>query len=156
MMPPPKEWREFIACLNSNRVEYMVAGAVALAHHGLPRYTGDLDVWIRSSPENARRTLAALKDFGFGDIGLEAADLSAAYQVIQLGFPPRRIDLLTSLSGVSFEDAWSERAQAECAGVRVAFIGAQALLRNKRATGRTQDLADAEGLARLLREALPK
>lgn len=149
-MPPPKEWFEFVACLNSNGVEYMVAGAVALAHHGLPRYTGDLDIWIRNSRENADRTLSALRDFGFGGLELGARDLETAYQVVQLGFPPRRIDLLTSLSGVTFEEAWSQRVQAECGGLSVIFMGADALLRNKRATGRPQDLADAERLERLL------
>lgn len=149
-MPPPKEWREFIACLNSNGVDYMVAGAVALAHHGVPRYTGDLDVWIRRTPENAHRTLSALRDFGFASLDLEPRDLEAEFQVVQLGFPPRRIDLLTSLSGLGFAEAWNARVQGVCGGIPVTFIGAQALLRNKRATGRMQDLADADRLERTL------
>lgn len=149
-MPPPKEWREFTACLNSNGVDYMVAGAVALAHHGVPRYTGDLDIWIRRTRENAGRVLLALRDFGFGDLELEAPDLEAEFQVVQLGFPPRRIDLLTSLSGIGFEEAWISRVQGACGGIPVTFMGAQALLRNKRATGRIQDLADAERLERTL------
>ncbi|HEV2494348.1 MAG TPA: hypothetical protein VG204_14880 [Terriglobia bacterium] len=145
-MPLPEDWRAFIESLNSNAVEYLVVGAVAVAHHGLPRYTGDLDILIRNSPENAGRLEAALEDFGFGPLGLKASDFVDSDQVIQLGVPPNRIDLLTSITGVSFEEAWAGKVGTELDGVRVNFIGLAALIRNKRATGRAQDRADIEAL----------
>lgn len=145
-MPLPEDWRAFIGSLTSNGVEYLVVGAVALAHHGLPRFTGDLDVLVRNSQDNAERLKAALESFGLGGLGLKADDFVASYQVVQLGVPPNRIDLLTSITGVSFDEAWMGRVEAELGGVRVKFIGRQALIQNKRCTGRAQDLADVEAL----------
>jgi Nucleotidyl transferase of unknown function (DUF2204) len=145
-MPLPRDWREFIESLNSHGVEYLVVGAVALAHYGHPRYTGDLDVWVRNSPENAERVEKALQQFGLASLGLKAADFTASYRVIQLGVPPNRIDVLTAITGVSFEEAWPQRAQAEVEGTAVNFIGREALIRNKRLAGRTQDKADLEAL----------
>ncbi len=145
-MPLPEDWRAFIELLNSNAVEYLVVGAVAVAHHGLPRYTGDLDILIRNSPDNARRLESALESFGFGALGVKTKDFTGPYQVIQLGVPPNRIDLLTSITGVSFDEAWTGRAEAELDGMKVNFIGLQALIQNKKATGRTQDRADIEAL----------
>jgi hypothetical protein len=142
----PEDWRAFIKLLNSSEVEYLVVGAVALAHYGMPRYTGDQDILVRNSPENARRLENALARFGFASLGLTAADFIDSYKVIQLGVAPTRIDLLTSLTGVSFDDAWRDRVEAELEGVCVNFIGRQALMQNKRATGRAQDLADLEAL----------
>jgi len=147
-MPFPEDWRAFIESLNSNAVEYMVVGAVALAHHGLPRYTGDLDVLVRNSRENAERLEAALEGFGLGGLGLKADDFVGSYQVVQLGVPPNRIDILTSITGVSFDEAWAGRVAAELGGVRVNFIGRRALIQNKRTTGRAQDRADVEALER--------
>jgi hypothetical protein len=121
-------------------------GAVALAHHGFPRLTGDLDILIRNSPENAQRLERALESFGFGELGLKAADFVDSYQVVQLGFPPHRIDLLTSITGVPFDVAWMQRIVAEIEGTKVNFIGRQALIQNKRATRRPQDLADLAAL----------
>jgi hypothetical protein len=145
-MPLPEDWRAFIESLNSNGVEYVIVGAVALAYHGFPRYTGDLDVLIRNSPENAKRLESALAAFGFAALGLKAADFAEAYRVIQLGVPPNRIDLLTSITGVSFDDAWADRVEADVEGTPVNFISRQALIRNKRLTGRAQDKADLEAL----------
>jgi len=145
-MPLPEDWRAFIKSLNSNGVEYMIVGAVALAHHGFPRYTGDLDVWVRNSPENAERLESALAAFGFGGLGLKAADFVEPYRVVQLGVPPNRIDLLTSITGVSFEEAWAGRVEVNLEGVPINFIGRQALIRNKRKTGRIKDKADLEAL----------
>jgi hypothetical protein len=142
----PEDWRAFIESLNSNEVDYLIVGAVALAYHGLPRYTGDLDIWVRSSQENARRIETALAVFGFAALGLSAADFVDSYQVIQLGVAPTRIDLLTSITGVSFDEAWRERVQAELGGVRANVIGREALMKNKRSAGRPQDLADLEAL----------
>ena len=145
-MPLPEDWRAFIESLNSNGVEYLVVGAVALAHHGFPRYTGDLDVLVRNSPENAKRLESALAEFGFAGLGLKAADFVDAYRVIQLGVPPNRIDLLTSLTGVTFDEAWAGRVEAIVGETRVNFIGREALILNKRLTGRAQDKADLEAL----------
>lgn len=145
-MSLPRDWRAFIESLNSSGVEYLIVGAVALAHHGFPRYTGDLDILVRNSPENAQRLEAVLQGFGFAALGLRAADFIDSYQVIQLGLPPNRIDLLTSITGVSFEEAWAERIETVLEGMRVNFIGRQALIQNKRATRRPQDLADLAAL----------
>ncbi len=145
-MPLPKDWRAFIESLNSHGVEYVVVGAVALAHHGIPRYTGDLDVLVRDSPQNAQQLEAALAAFGLGGLGLKAADFSESYRVIQLGVAPNRIDLLTSITGVSFEEAWADRIETVVEGIPVNFISREALIRNKRLTGRVQDKADLEAL----------
>jgi len=142
----PKEWREFVELLNSNGVEYLVVGAMALAHHGIPRFTGDIDILVRNSGDNARRVELALQAFGFGGLGLKADDFTESYQVIQLGQPPQRIDLLTSITGVSFEDAWNGKVVAELDGVRVNIISRQHLVLNKKATQRPQDLADLMAL----------
>jgi hypothetical protein len=144
MMPLPKDWRAFIESLNSNNVEYLIVGAVALARHGFPRYTGDLDVLIRNTPDNAIRLESALEAFGFGGLGLKATDFVNSYQVIQLGTAPNRIDLLTSITGVSFDDAWQGRLEGDLGGVPVVFIGRRELIQNKRSTGRAQDRADLE------------
>jgi hypothetical protein len=145
-MPLPEDWRAFIESLNSNGVEYVVVGAVALAHHGVPRYTGDLDVLVRNSPDNAQRLEAALAAFGLAALGLKAADFADAYRVIQLGVAPNRIDVLTSLTGLTFDQAWASRVEVAVAGTRVNFIGREALILNKRLTGRAQDKADLEAL----------
>ena len=145
-MPLPEDWRTFIESLNSNGVEYVVVGAVALAHHGIPRYTGDLDILVRSSPENARRLESALAQFGLGGLGLKAADFVDSYRVIQLGVPPFRIDILTSLTGVTFDQAWESRVETVVGETRVNFLGRTELIRNKKLTGRAQDRADLEAL----------
>jgi hypothetical protein len=145
-MPLPEDWRAFIESLNSSRVEYLVVGAVALAYHGFPRYTGDLDILVHNTLENAQRLEAVLASFGFGSLGLKAADFVGCYQVIQLGMPPNRIDLLTSITGVSFDEAWAGRVEGEFAGIRVSFIGRKELIQNKKSTGRSQDYADLEVL----------
>jgi len=145
----PRDLREFIASLSSHAVEYAIVGAYALAFHGRPRYTGDIDIVVRPSPENAARLAAVIAEFEFGALGLSAADFLQPDQVIQLGCPPNRIDLLSSLSGVDFEEVWRERVSAELDGVPVNYIGRAALIKNKRATGRTQDLANLEALGEL-------
>jgi len=145
-MPLPEDWRAFIESLNSHEVEYVVVGAVALAHHGFPRYTGTLDVLVRNSPDNAQRLELALAGFAFGALGLKAADFANAYRVIQLGVPPNRIDVLTSLTGMTFDEVWAGRVEALVGATRVNFIGREALILNKRLTGRAQDKADLEAL----------
>jgi len=145
-MPFPEDWRQFIESLNSSGVEYMVVGAVALAYHGFPRYTGDLDVLVRNSPDNAKRLESALTEFGMAGLGLKAADFVESYRVVQLGVAPNRIDLLTSLTGLTFDEAWPGHIETVMDGARINLIGRDALIRNKRRTGRAQDMADLEAL----------
>jgi len=145
-MPLQKDLREFIESLNSHHVEYVIVGAFALAFHGLPRYTGDLDIFVRPSPENAARLEKVIAEFGFAAAGLSAEDFLRPNQVIQLGRAPNRVDLLTSITGVTFEEAWAQRVPSELDGVPVNFIGKESLIKNKRATGRTRDKADLEAL----------
>ena len=141
-----KDSREFIALLNSHRVDYVIVGAFALAFHGRPRHTGDPDILVRSSSENAARIEKALEAFVFGSAGLAAADFLVPNQMVQLGRPPHRIDLLTSLSGVEFAEIWESRIESDCDGLPVAFIGLDPFVKNKRATNRAQDRADLEAL----------
>lgn len=145
-MPLPEDWRAFIESLNSHGVEYLVVGAVALAHHGCPRFTGDLDVLVRTSADNTQRLEKALKELGFASLGLKAADFENSYRVIQLGVTPNRIDILTSLTGVTFDEAWSGRVEALVGDTRIKFLGREALILNKRRTARAQDKADLEAL----------
>lgn len=141
-----RDFREFIQSLNSNRVRYLVVGAYAVAMHGHPRYTNDLDLWIESTRENTERLIRALDQFGFGSLGLQAGDFLVPNQVIQLGHPPARIDLLTTLSGVDFATCYASKVDADLDGINVTFIDLENLRRNKQAVGRKQDLADLEHL----------
>ncbi len=137
-----RDFSEFVALLARHDVRYMIVGGYALAAHGLPRATGDLDAWIWTDAANAHRLLAALDEFGFGGVGIEHDDLTSPDCVVQLGYPPYRIDLLTGISGVDFESAWSRHIEVVLGGVVVPFIGRDDLIANKRASGRPQDVAD--------------
>jgi predicted nucleotidyltransferase len=141
-----QDFKEFIASLNANQVRYLIIGGYAVAFHGYPRYTKDIDIWIERSAANAARMVKALEDFGFGSLGLEVKDFLEVDQIIQLGYPPARIDLLTSAPGVDFEQCYASRVEVDIEGVRVNFIDLDNLRRNKRAAGRMQDLADLENL----------
>jgi hypothetical protein len=138
--------KEFIELLNSHGVEFLIAGAHALAWHGLPRYTKDLDFFVRPNPQNVAALLAVLDDFGFGGLGLQADDFLRPDSVIQLGREPNRIDLLTGLSGVTWEECWATRSEGQIDGLPASFLGRESYLKNKLAAGRPQDLADAERL----------
>lgn len=138
--------REFIGLLNSHGAEYLVVGAHALAFHGHPRFTGDIDFLVRPSLPNAERVIRVLRDFGFGDLDLKPEDLVSPERVIQLGRPPNRIDLLTSISGVEFNEAWASRVAGDLDGQPVHFLGRETLIRNKKASGRDQDKADVQKL----------
>jgi hypothetical protein len=137
-----RDFSEFVELLARHDVRYMIVGGYALAAHGLPRATGDLDAWIWTDVANARRLLTALDEFGFGGIGIELDDLTSPDCVVQMGYPPYRIDLLTRISGVDFDTAWERRVDVDLGGVVVPFIGRDDLIANKRATGRPQDVAD--------------
>ncbi len=112
-MPLSRDLREFIECLNSNEVEYLIVGALAVSWHGFPRYSADIDFLIRPSQANAVRVLRALSQFGFSSLDISASDLTFTGKVIQLGHEPNRIDLMTSVTGVSFDDAWDDRAPGD-------------------------------------------
>lgn len=132
--------------LNAHQVNYMVVGGHAMAVHGVPRYTKDLDIWVERSPENASRILTALAEFGFSEVGITPTDLIAPDMVIQLGYEPNRIDLLTDISGVRFVDAKPDALLVEISGVRVRTIGKRHLRENKLASARPRDLIDAQEL----------
>jgi len=142
-----KDLREFIESLNSNKVEYVIVGGYAQAFHGRPRFTGDIDIAIRPSRDNALRLQSAISKFGFEHLGLSADDFLIEGQVIQLGVAPNRIDLLTSLTGCEFDDVWATRIPAKIGEVPVNMIGKDQYIRNKRAVGRAQDLADLDALS---------
>lgn len=141
--------REFVELLNSKNVEYVIVGGHAVALHGFVRFTGDIDFFVRRTVENAARILDALAEFGFGDVGLDEEALVGEDSVIQLGHPPNRIDLLTSISAVSFDEAWESRISGELDGLAVSYLARDLLLRNKRASGRAKDMADVEELEKI-------
>lgn len=145
-MKLPPDWREFIALLNSHSVEYVVVGAWARAFHGVPRSTGDIDFLVRPSPENAERLLKVLEAFGFSSLGLKTQDFQEPGQIVQLGVPPFRIDLVTGISGVSFEQAWIDRVSGQLDGLTVPFLSLRLFRQNKRAAGRPKDLADLDAV----------
>lgn len=153
MTPQPElfaDTRDLLHALSEAGAEFVVVGAHALAAHGLPRATQDFDVFVRPSPDNADRVMRALVAFGapIHAHGVTTADLARPGLVYQLGLPPRRIDLLTAISGVGFDDAWSSRMDVAIAGLSVPVLGRDALIRNKRASGRPKDLLDVAALER--------
>lgn len=141
-----QDFKEFIQSLNDNRVRYMVVGGYAVALHGHPRYTKDIDIWIEMEPDNAASLVKALEQFGLGSLGLKEADFLVPDQVVQLGQPPNRIDLLCTVSGIDFAACYESRVTVEVEGVLVSFIDLDNLRKNKAASGRHQDLADLENL----------
>ena len=141
-----QDFREFVQSLNGNKVRYLVVGGYAVAFHGHPRYTKDLDVWIELSAVNAANMVRAMEEFGFASLGLQAEDFLVPDQVVQMGLPPNRIDVLTWADGLEFEPCYASRVQAVIDGVRLEFIDLESLKKNKRAMGRAQDLADLEEL----------
>jgi hypothetical protein len=137
-----RDFVEMLSALGAARVDFMIVGAHALAAHGVPRATGDLDIWVRPAPLNARRVLEALRAFGAPLFDLTADDLAGPDTVFQIGVPPSRVDILTGISGVTFEEAWPNRMEIAVAGLSVAVIGRDDFVRNKRSAGRPKDLAD--------------
>lgn len=140
-----RDFRDFLKALLGRDVKFVLVGAFAVIHQGFVRTTGDMDVWLYPDADNAARVIAALDDFGFSSLGLSSADVMSG-DVIQLGRPPVRIDLLTSLSGVTTREIWKGRVRGKLDGLSVAFLGLPTLRKNKRAAGRLKDLADLEGL----------
>ncbi len=140
------DFREFVASLNASGARYLVVGGYAVALHGHPRYTKDLDIWLEATSENARRVIAALEAFGFGSLGVSESDFLVPDRIIQMGRPPNRIDLLTSLTGIDFASCYPARVCVDIDGLPVDVIDLENLKKNKRAVGRSQDLADIEAL----------
>ena len=140
------DFKEFIELLNKNNVKYLIVGGYALALHGHPRYTKDIDIWILVDRENAERTISSLKEFGFESLGLSAEDFMEPGYVIQLGQPPSRIDILTSVTALEFDECYASRIKIEIDQLPVNLIDIENFKKNKRATGRLQDLADLENL----------
>jgi hypothetical protein len=139
-----KDYEEFLALLNRHDVRYCIIGSYALAFHAKPRYTKDLDILIDASSENAEKLLRALKDFGFGSLDLSATDFTGENNIIQLGYEPVRIDILTSLKGLQFSDIWQSRVQGAYGNQTVNYIGRRHLIHSKQLSNRTQDKADLE------------
>ena len=141
-----QDFKEFIQSLNDNDVRYLIVGGYAVGFHGHPRYTKDLHIWIWIDEHNAEKVVEALDQFGFASLQLAAADFLEPDTTIQLGYPPNRIDLLMGLTGVDFDSCHRSRIEEEIDGVILPFIDLENLKRNKKATGRLQDLADLENL----------
>lgn len=143
-----EDFLDLLTALLQAQARFLVVGAHALAVHGVPRATGDLDVWVDADDSNADRVWSALLRFGapLVALGIAREDFASPERVVQIGLPPRRIDVLTSISGVGFEEAWSGRVTRRVGGLEVPFLGREALVRNKRASGRRKDLADLEAL----------
>ena len=137
-----RDFEELFAFFNARKVRALIVGGYAFAYHAKPRYTKDIDVWIEATPDNAERLLEALNDFGFGSLGLTIEDFTKPGQIVQLGFPPSRIDLLTSIKGVTFEEAWEARIEDLFGATTVCYLGRDDLIRSKRAAGRAQDQVD--------------
>jgi hypothetical protein len=140
------DFRELLTLLNDAEVKYLVVGGYALAAHGFPRNTKDIDIFYEATPDNATNLMSALKRFGFGDVGLSKVDFLQVGQIVQLGYPPNRVDLINSISGVTFEEAWPDRVTVVIENVAVPVISPKDFVRNKKAAGRLTDLADAERL----------
>jgi hypothetical protein len=140
------DFRDILSEFAAARVEFLLVGAYALASHGLPRATGDIDLWVRCSPENAQRIMAALARFGAPLADVTEQDFRSPGIVLQIGLAPRRIDLLTAIDGVEFEEAWRDRVEVAIDHLTVPVISREHLLQNKRATGRAKDRLDARRL----------
>jgi hypothetical protein len=145
-METQPDFRELLALFNAHHVEYLIVGGYALAFHGAPRFTGDLDIFVQPGMANAQRILTALAAFGFASVGLTPSDFERPDQVVQLGVPPVRVDLLTSITDVSWDEAWAGRIAGSYGDMPVYYLGREQFIANKRATGRTKDLADLEML----------
>jgi len=142
----PPDFKEFFQLLNSHKVLYLVIGGYAVAYHGYPRATGDIDIWIATNPDNAKKTVQAIKDFGFADPDISEEIFLKEEQVIRMGVPPLRIELLTTISGVDFKSCYANRIDETIDEVEISFIDLEHLKQNKKASARHIDLNDLERL----------
>lgn len=144
-----QDFEDFITLLNKHKVQYLVVGGYALAMHGKPRHTGDLDIWINITDKNATRILKCINAFGFGMLGFTKDDFMEPGYINQIGYPPLRIDILTSIDGVGFEEAYANKLMVVENEITIPFISLQELIKNKKATGRPQDLLDVKQLQQI-------
>jgi len=140
------DFKELLELLNEHEVDYLIVGGYALALHGAPRFTGDLDIYLSTHRDNAAKVMTVLKEFGFGAVNLTTDDFTKDDQIIQLGVPPIRIDFITSIDGVEWDTAWSNREKGNWSQVPVHYLSRNDFIENKRASGRHKDLADIESL----------
>jgi hypothetical protein len=145
-MEVQKDFRDLLALFNAHDVEYLIVGGYALAFHGVPRFTGDIDLYVKPGKENSKKIISALNAFGFSSTELTVRDFQSPDKIIQLGVVPVRIDLVTSLSGVTWEEAFKGREKGQYGDVPVFYIGRKELIKNKRSSGRIKDKADLEAL----------
>ena len=143
-----KDYEELLKLFNKNRVKYCVIGAYAVAFYSIPQYSKDMDILVEPSSENAKRIVKSLVEFGFKSLGLKESDFSHKGKIIQLGYEPVRIDIITSIAGCSFKEAWQEKTVGKYGRQKVFFIGKKALIKSKLALGRKQDKADIDLLLR--------
>lgn len=141
-----KDFKEFLQLLNAEKVEYLLVGGYAVGIYGYPRYTGDMDIWLKPSLENALKALSVISAFGFSSLNITESDLEKPGAVIQLGFSPVRIDIITELDGVEFEECYSKKGKSNFDEIEFDIIGLEDLIKNKKATGRHKDLDDVEHL----------
>jgi hypothetical protein len=146
MVEAPRDFVELFRCLNAHNVEYLIVGGYAVAFHGYPRFTGDLDLFVNPDEKNADKVLQALEEFGFAELGLVSEDFRTPDRLVSLGYPPERVDIVSAIDGVTWNEAWAARFPGSFGGVEVFFIGRSELVRNKRASGRSQDRVDADAL----------
>jgi hypothetical protein len=141
-MAEKSDYDDLFGLLNSARVKYLVVGAYAVAYYAEPRNTGDVDVFVSSEPSNAKRLMKVVEKFGFGGLGIREDDLEAPDTIIQLGYPPLRVDIITGISGVTFDNAWKSRKRGQLGLSRVWYISKADLIRNKQKSGRPKDKID--------------
>lgn len=146
-----KDLREFAALLNARGVKYLLVGGHAVAAHGYVRTTQDIDFYVERTPENAKLLMQVIADFGFSSLGFKESDILEPDTFLQIGYPPNRIDVMNSIPAVTFEEAWKDRHYVDIDNVKFSIISKEHLIRNKIATGRKKDLADADELAKLTR-----
>lgn len=146
------DFLELLKLLNEEKVEYLIVGGYAVAAHGHPRFTRDLDIWVNPSLSNGKKAVKVLEKFGFGSLGLKPEDFTSPDTAIQLGYPPERVIFITELDGLTFKDSYPRRMQREEKNIPVYYIDIRSLITTKKLTGRPQDLADAEFLSHMLEE----
>lgn len=144
-----QDFEDFVSLLNKHDVAYMVVGGYALAFHGKPRHTGDLDIWIETSESNAEKMCAVLVDFGMASLSLSKSDFLEEGTITQIGYPPLRIDILNEIDGVNFREAYANKLIIDVEGMPVNYIGLDDLIKNKKASGRHQDISDIKSLNKL-------
>ncbi|HEY5327089.1 MAG TPA: nucleotidyltransferase [Mucilaginibacter sp.] len=144
-----KDFEDFVVLLNKHKVTYMVIGGYALAFHGKPRHTGDLDIWIDLSDDNGQKMISVINDFGMASLGLKKVDFLQKGGITQIGYPPLRIDILNEIDGVNFNEAYLNKLIIDVDGLPVSYIGLNDLIQNKQASGRKKDISDVSALNKI-------